>query len=82
MGVETMPKGANGDRALLKCNACATFAVILTLYELTAFRRTVRAHAVAALERGATGEDGGIGRPALRPALSAWQCATERALTV
>ena len=49
MGVETMPKGANGDRALLKCDACATFAVILTLYELTAFRRTVRAHAVAAL---------------------------------
>ena len=80
MGVETMPKGANGDRALLKCNACATFAVILTLYELTAFRRTVRAHAVAALERGA--KDGGIGRPALRPALSARQCATERALTV
>ena len=37
MGVETMPKGANGDRALLKCDACATFlpSSWMTLYELT-----------------------------------------------
>ena len=51
MGVETMPKGANGDRALLKCDARATFAVILddALRTHQAFRRTVRKHAVAAL---------------------------------
>ena len=50
MGVETMPKGANGDRALLKCDARATFAVILddALRTHQAFRRTVRKHAVAA----------------------------------